>query len=48
MGTFFTGALLLILAAAALRVMIRNKKNGRAFSCGGDCSRCGGGCRIKV
>ncbi len=41
MGTFLVGAILLCAVIAALKSMIQDKKKGK-FSCGGDCSRCGG------
>ena len=42
MGTLIV--LLLVAGAAilAIRQMIKDKKAGKSFSCGGDCSRCAG------
>ncbi len=42
MGTFIV--LLLVAGAAmlAIRRMIKDKKEGKSLSCGGDCSRCAG------
>ena len=42
MGTFVVGAALLMAVALIVRKMIRDKKNGKSCSCGGDCSRCKG------
>lgn len=45
MGTALTGIVLVGITAIAIRKVIRNKKNGKSLSCGGDCSRCSGHCR---
>ena len=42
-----TAIVLLIVACAvwlAIRSMVKDKKAGKSLQCGGDCSRCGGGC----
>ncbi len=44
MGTLITLAVLLLVVGLAIRGMIRNKKKGKSFQCGGDCSHCGGHC----
>ncbi len=43
MGTFVVGAAVFCLVGLAIRNVARDKKQGR-FRCGGDCSRCHGGC----
>lgn len=44
--------LLIVLIAAAVAAavvsMIRMKRKGKSVSCGGDCSRCSGGCHNKM
>lgn len=44
MGTVLVLIALGVIVALIIRSMIRNKKNGRSISCGGDCSHCKG-CR---
>lgn len=44
MGTVITLAVVVAAVVLAIRSMIRDKKNGKSLQCGGDCSRCGGGC----
>ena len=44
MGTLITLAILLLVVGLAIRGMIRNKKKGKSFQCGGDGSQCGGHC----
>lgn len=44
MGTVFVGAILIGIVALIIRSMIHDKKNGKSIQCGGDCSKCGGGC----
>ena len=44
MGTFIAGIVLFIVAALAIRSMIRDKKAGKSLQCGGDCKNCGGHC----
>lgn len=42
--------LIVLIAAAvagAVIIMIRMKKQGRSFSCGGDCTRCSQSCRNR-
>ncbi|MCR5337848.1 MAG: FeoB-associated Cys-rich membrane protein [Lachnospiraceae bacterium] len=48
LGTIIVSVILIVAVAAALRVIIRNKKQGR-ISCGGDCAHCmmQAGCRDK-
>ena len=41
MGTFIVGVILVVIVAAIVRSMIKDKKNGKGC---GDCSHCGGGC----
>ena len=46
-GYMGTAIVLLIVAGAAalaIRSMIKDKKAGKSLQCGGDCTRCGGGC----
>jgi len=44
MGTFITGAILLIIVAFVIRSMVRDKKSGKSLQCGGNCKSCGGHC----
>ncbi|MDO5337180.1 MAG: FeoB-associated Cys-rich membrane protein [Eubacteriales bacterium] len=44
MGTIAAGAVVLLLAGAAIASMIKDKKNGKSLQCGGDCKHCGGHC----
>ena len=44
MGTLITLAILLLVVGLAIRGMIRNKKKGKAFQCGAECSHGGGHC----
>lgn len=44
MGTMITAGVLILCAAAAVRQIVRDRKNGKRISCGGDCSRCSGHC----
>lgn len=44
MGTVIVLAIVAGAVAFALRSMIKDKKAGKSLQCGGDCSRCGGGC----
>ncbi len=48
LGTIIVSVILIVAVAAALRVIIRNKKQGY-MSCGGDCAHCmmQAGCRDK-
>ena len=41
MGTFVVGAVLVLVVAAIVRSMIKDKKSGKS-ACGGDCSHCKG------
>ena len=45
MGTIIVLAVVAGAVALAVRSMVRDKKAGKSIGCGGDCSRCGGGCR---
>lgn len=42
MGTAFVGVIVILMVAAAIRSMIKDKKNGKSLQCGGDCSKCKG------
>lgn len=44
MGTLIVGGLLAAAVGAAVRSMVRDRKNGKSIHCGGDCSRCRGNC----
>ena len=44
MGTVVVLAILAGVVALIVRKMIKDKKNGKSFLCGGDCSHCGGHC----
>jgi len=44
MGTLLVGAILAGIIALIVRSMIKDKKNGQSFQCGGDCRQCGGHC----
>ncbi len=41
MGTFVVGAVLVLVVAAIVRSLIKDKKSGKS-TCGGDCSHCRG------
>ncbi|MGN0327950.1 MAG: FeoB-associated Cys-rich membrane protein [Lachnospira sp.] len=41
MGTFVVGTILVIIVAAIVYGMIKNRKKGK-HSCGGDCGHCSG------
>ena len=43
-GTLLVGTGLLAAVGAAIRGMLRDKKNGKSLHCGGDCKYCGGSC----
>lgn len=45
MGTAITAMVVLGVAALAVRSIVKGKKNGTSCHCGGDCGKCGGGCR---
>lgn len=45
MGTIIVVAFLVIILFFIIRTMIKDRKNGKSHSCGGDCSKCNGGCR---
>lgn len=42
MGTFFVLVALGLIVVLIIRSMIKDRKNGKSLSCGGDCSRCKG------
>ena len=44
MGTVITLVIIATAVLLAVRSMVRDKKNGKSFQCGGDCSHCGGHC----
>lgn len=44
MATLIVDAAVAGLAVLAVRKLVRDKKNGKSLSCGGDCSRCKGHC----
>lgn len=43
MGTVIVGAVLLLIVGSIIWKMRKDRKAGK-YSCGGDCSRCGGHC----
>ena len=40
LGTIIVGVILVIIVA----LIVRSKKNGKSFTCGGDCGKCKGHC----
>ncbi len=44
LGTIIVGVILIIIVALIVRSMVNDKKNGKSFTCGGDCSKCKGHC----
>lgn len=44
MGTIIVLIVLAIIIALIIRSMVKDKKAGKSFQCGGDCSKCGGHC----
>lgn len=44
MGTVLTLMVLAGVMTLIVRKMIRDKKNGKSLSCGGDCKHCNGHC----
>lgn len=44
MGTVIVLILLAAILAAAVRSMIKDRKNGKSLQCGMDCSKCNGHC----
>lgn len=44
MGTILVSVILAAAVAGIIRGMIRDKKNGKSPTCGGDCKHCGGSC----
>ncbi|MCR5753887.1 MAG: FeoB-associated Cys-rich membrane protein [Acetatifactor sp.] len=49
MGTFFVGAILVIVVGLIIRGMIKDKKSGKSSicRCGGNCNACGNDCHSK-
>ena len=37
LGTIIVGVILVIIVALIVRSMVHDKKNGKSFTCGGDC-----------
>lgn len=44
MGTIIVLLLLIAAVGISIRKIRRDRKNGKSIQCGGDCSRCSGGC----
>lgn len=44
MGTAVVLIILIAIVGVIIKSMIRDKKNGKSISCGGDCKNCGGHC----
>lgn len=44
MGTIIVLIVVIGLVTAAVRSMIKDKKNGKSIQCGGECKHCGGHC----
>ena len=44
MGTIIVGLGLVIVVAAIIGNMVKDKKNGKSIQCGGECKNCGGHC----
>lgn len=42
MGTAVVLVVLIVIVALIVRGMIKDKKNGKAIQCGGDCAHCHG------
>ena len=42
MGTACVGVIVILMGAAAIHSMIKDKRNGKSLQCGGDCSKCKG------
>ena len=47
MGTFVVGAIVVLIVAAVIRSMIKDKKAGKSLQCGADCKHCGCRCDHK-
>ena len=43
-ATIIICVILLVVVAAIISKMVRDKKNGKSIQCGGDCKNCGGHC----
>lgn len=43
-GTILVAAILLILVVLIVKKLLKDKRNGKSCSCGGDCSHCSTGC----
>lgn len=45
LGTIIVGVILVIIVVLIVRSMVHDKKkNGKSFTCGGDCGKCKGHC----
>lgn len=44
MGTLLVGTIVIIIVAAIIRSMIKDKKAGKSIQCGVGCEHCGGHC----
>lgn len=44
MATWIVGGIVLTVTVLVICIMIYNRKNKKSSKCGGNCSRCGGGC----
>lgn len=44
MGTFIVGGILAVILFFAVKSMVKDKKNGKSLSCGGECKNCKGHC----
>lgn len=44
LGTAITLVILAGVLFLAIRSMVKDKKSGKSLQCGGDCSKCRGGC----
>ena len=47
MGTWIVGLTLAGVIALAIRSMVKDVRQGKSLSCGGDCKHCGGHCHSK-
>ncbi len=46
-GTLAVLLVVIIIIGLIVRSMIKDKKEGKALHCGGDCKHCGGACSYK-
>ncbi len=44
LGTAVVGGVLFVVITGIVASMVRDKKAGKSLQCGGDCSKCRGGC----